>query len=399
MHTDKSDTNRISGGGAIEYGAALRVHWPLENGCTFLNHGSFGATPHRVLQVQQRYRERMERQPVRFMTTEMEQGLRASADTLARFLGTSGEQIALVDNATAAVNAVLRSIRWRAGDRILITDHTYGGVRKAVQYICDRYDVELIEARVPFPIQSSQQVVDAIRAAWTGGIRLAVVDHVTSPTAFVLPIHDIIEWCHECGTEILIDGAHAPGMIALNLDAIGADYYAGNCHKWLFSPRSCGFLWARPGRCDGLHPPVISWGYGEGFTAEFDWPGTRDATAWLTVPEGIAFHRELGGPALRQRNHALVVEAMRLLADAWQVQPVAPEDMLGSMAVLTYPGDRMASKEEARRIHDVLLDSQRIEVPVLEFAGRLRVRISAQAYNHIGEYEALARAVRRLVHG
>src|SRR5215470_18023489 len=244
--------------------------WLLDPEVAFLNHGSFGAAPRAVLAEQDRWRTLMERHPTHFMSEDLPPALRAAAAKLAAFVGARSDDLVFVENATAGCNAVLRSLRFAAGDEILVTDHGYPAVRKAAEYVAGRAGARVIEAAVPFPLEDPAQVVAAVRTRLGSKTRLAIFDHITSPTAIIFPVRELIELCRAAGALVLIDGAHAPGMISLDAPAVGADWYAGNCHKWLMAPKGSAFLWASASAQAELHPLVISHGLGEGFTAEFD---------------------------------------------------------------------------------------------------------------------------------
>ncbi len=380
-----------------EFGRAARRHWWLDPDCIFLNHGSFGATPREVLAAQDEWRLRMERQPLQFLAKTLPGALRAAADELAASIGANGADLVFLENATAGVNTVLRSLAWRAGDEIVFTSHGYGAVNKAIRFTAERHGARPVEAVVPFPIESEQQVITAVESALSSRTRLAVLDHVTSCSALVLPVARLVELCRARGVPVLIDGAHAPGMLPLDLEALGADYYSGNCHKWLCAPKGCAFLWAAPERQADLHPLVISWGWPEGFQAEFAWTGTRDPSPWLAVTAALAFLRRVAWAHRWDHNDSLAAWAARLLEEAWGAAPSAPAGMRASMATVAVPGNWPASKAMADRLHDDLLQRFGIEVPVMDFAGRLWIRVCAQVYNEPWEYERLAEAVCRIL--
>jgi isopenicillin-N epimerase len=372
----------------------------LEEGIAFLNHGSYGATPRAVMAAQDEWRLRMERQPVRFMARELPAALRRAARDLAGFLGAEGDDLAgddlvFVENATAGVNAVARSVALGPGDEVLITDHVYGAVRKALTFLCRDVGATLVEARVPFPLSDDAQVVAAVEAHLTPRTRLAVFDHVTSQTAVIFPVTQLVELCRTRVVPVLIDGAHAPGMVAFQVSDLGADWYVGNAHKWLFSAKGCGFLWAKPEHQASLHPLVISHGLDEGFIAEFDWVGTRDASAWLAVSDAIAFHRRMGHEAVMAHNRNLAAEAAEMLADTWGTEIGAPPAMRGSMAAIRLPGDG-GDLDGAERLHDRLHDDYGVEVPISLWDGALWVRISAQIYNNMADYQRLADAIQAM---
>jgi isopenicillin-N epimerase len=361
----------------------------LDPEVAFLNHGSFGATPRAVLAEQDRWRALMERHPTHFMSEEVPPALRSAAGKLATFVGAQSDDLVFVENATAGCNTVLRSLRFAPGDEILVTDHGYPAVRKAAEYVAARAGARVVEIAVPFPLEEAAQVVAAVSSRLGPRTRLAIFDHITSPTAIIFPVRELIELCRAAGVPVLIDGAHAPGMLALDVKAVGADWYTGNCHKWLMAPKGSAFLWAAPERQAETRPLVISHGFGQGFTAEFDWVGTRDPSAWLSVPAAIDFHQRLGGARLRERNTVLAREQATLLAKTWRTGRGAPDALTGSMAAVRLPLSEPATPERAWELRRKLFDEHRIEVPVTAFAGALWARISAHAYNRPADYARL----------
>jgi isopenicillin-N epimerase len=367
--------------------------WLLDPEVAFLNHGSFGATPRAVLAEQDRWRKLMERRPTYFMERELPPALRAAAARLAAFVRARAEDLVFVENATAGCNTLLRSLAFAPDDEILVTDHGYPAVRKAAAYVAARAGARVVEAAVPFPIADAAQVVAAAAARLGPRTRLAIFDHITSPTAIIFPIRELITLCHAAGVPVLIDGAHAPGMLSLDVPSLGADWYTGNCHKWLMAPKGSAFLWVAPDRQAETRPLVISHGFGQGFTAEFDWVGTRDPSAWLSVPAAIDFHERLGGARLRERNAALVCEQATMLARAWATERGAPGALTGSMAAVRLPLREPATAERALELRRKLFDDHRIEVPVTAFAGALWARISAHVYNRPEDYDRLAVAI------
>ncbi|MDJ0947892.1 MAG: aminotransferase class V-fold PLP-dependent enzyme [Alphaproteobacteria bacterium] len=378
-------------------GAAIRGEWLLENSTTFLNHGSYGATPRPVLTAQERWRERLERQPVRFMEAELPGAIRAAAGRLAGFLGGRGDNLAFTGNATEAVNAVIRSLPLEPGDEILTTAHVYPWVRHGLRFVCDRAGARLVEAQIPVPVAGADAVLGAVERALGPRTRLVVVDHITSRSAIILPVRELVVCCRERGVPVLVDGAHAPGMLDLDVEAVGADWYAGNAHKWLCAPKGCGFLYAQPAAQSGIHPPVISRGLGSGYLAEFDWTGTRDYTAWLAVTAAIEFHEQMGAADARADMKALCDRAVDLLTGRWGTEASAPSGMRGAMAAVRLPVDGTATSETAHEIHDRLRRDHQIEAPVGLLDGTLWVRISAHVYNEEADYERLANAVAEMV--
>jgi isopenicillin-N epimerase len=268
-----------------------------------------------------------------------------------------------------------------------------------MKYVAGRAGATYREVDVPRPVDGPARITDTVVGALTDRTRLLVIDHVTSPTGLVFPIEPIIRSCNERGVEVLVDGAHAPAMLPLDVQGVGATYYAGNLHKWAFAPRGAAFLWVRPDRQPQIHPTVISHRLGESFAREFSWQGTRDVSAWLTVPRAIAFLAELGEQRVRRHNHDLAAWAHRLLCRAWDVAPLSPPDgsMLGSMATVSLPGKLATlSEAEAEALQRRLYGTHRFEVPLHRFGGRVRLRVSCQVYNTADQSERLADVVRRL---
>lgn len=376
-------------------GRAVRDEWGLDWSWLHVNHGSFGAAPRAVLEAQQDWRRRMEAEPSSFVFRVLPESLRAAAEKLGTFLGADGKDIAFVENATVGCNAVLRSLRLDAGDEVLVLSHGYPAVRNAVRYVTGRAAARITEAAIPFPRPQSASIIAGIGAALTPRTRIAVIDHITSPSALVLPIAEIVKLCHSAGVPALVDGAHAPGQISLDLRAIGADWYVGNCHKWLCAPKGCAFLWAAPERQADLHPVTISHGFGKGFLAEFEWTGTADRSAFLCVEAAIDFHRRLGGRALMARNIALAADAVSLLCRLLNTEPGAEDAMAAAMGVVRVPLTVPATPEWAAELRERLLD-RRADAPLHAIDGGIWLRISAHAYNEIEDYERLAEVIRGL---
>ena len=368
--------------------------WRLDPQVLYLNHGSFGACPAAVLREQSRLRAQMEREPVDFLDGVLAGKLDAARATLARFLGADPADLVFVPNATTAVNAVLRSCALEPGDELLVTTQTYGACRKAADFVAQRAAARVITAHVPFPLTSEDEVVAAVLAGVSPRTRLALLDHVTSPTALVLPIERLVGELAARGVDTLVDGAHAPGMVPLDLRRIGAAYYTGNAHKWLCAPKGAAFLHVRADRHRVVRPLVISHGYGGGLHAEFDWTGTCDPTAWLCIPAAL---KHLGAALpggwaeLMARNHGLALEARALLLDALGLAPPCPGSMIGSMASILLPEPQPGSPAaglDCKALHG-WFRARGIETWLFAQPAPL-LRISAQLYNDLDQYRRLA---------
>jgi isopenicillin-N epimerase len=316
-------------------------------------------------------------------------GAAPRGDDLGGFLHADGPDIAFVDNATTGCSAVLRSLALQPGDEVLILSHAYGAVRNAVRFVTERSGARIAEAAVRFPDPTEDDLVASVAEAITPRTRLAVIDHITSGSAIVLPAARIVAACHARQVPVLIDGAHAPGQIDLDIAAIGADWYAGNCHKWLCAPKGCAFLHASPASQAGSHPTTISHGFGKGFLAEFDWTGTTDPSRFLAVTEAIDFHHRLGGAALRERNRDLAGAGTALVAERLGTR--AGATLMAAMGTVQLPiGD--ATSDRAPDIRARLLQAG-TDAPVHALDGALWLRLSAFAYNEIADYERLAEIV------
>jgi isopenicillin-N epimerase len=382
----------------------MKSAWALDPEIIYLNHGTVGAPPRCVLGRQQELRDQIERQPSQFLLRDLagtdfatSDGktplLRKAADEVAQFLGATGSDLVFVDNVTSGVNAVLRSLDFKEGEEILILDQAYGAIRNALEYMarCRGASVRTVEIRLPSP--SAEAVIKTIEQAIGPKTRLAILDHITSQSALILPLAEMASCCRKRGVAVLADGAHAPGAIPLDIPSLGVDWYTGNLHKWAWSPRSCGVLWTAPSRQAQLHHPVISWGLDQGIAAEFDWPGTRDPTPHLAAPAGIRFMRELGVPEVQRYNHELAYNAGCAMAEHWSSSLLGPEEMIGVMACVPLPERFGSTREDAMSLRDTLLFKHGIEVHVHAWHGRLRIRVSAQIYNEMSDVERLLDAI------
>jgi isopenicillin-N epimerase len=384
----------------------LAALWPLDPAIAFLNHGSYGACPAEVLRHQAALRAELEAEPVRFLGRELDGRLDAARAALAAFVGADPDDLAFVTNATGGVNAVLRSLDFAAGDELLTTDHAYGACKNTLDYVARRTGARVVIATIPFPVTSPDEVVATVLAKATPKTRLALLDHITSPTALVLPIEKMVQALAARGIDTLVDGAHGPGMVPLDLARLGAAYYSGNCHKWLCAPKGSAFLWVRRDRQAAVHPLTISHGAtGERpgrtrFRLEFDWTGTSDPTGWLTVPKAIEYVGGLlpgGWPAVMARNRALALEARGLLCAVAGPAPACPDEMIGSIASVRLPESPLKNPtwRQADPLQPRLFEGWGIEVPIMRWPGPPHrvIRVSAQLYNHRAQYARLADAL------
>jgi len=385
------------------FGHAAKALWPLADDLLYFNHGTVGVTPKQVLAEQQRIQAEIEREPSRFLLLELSTHqtgsrlaaprLRTAAAEVAAFVRARPEDIVFVDNITTGANAVLRSFPFAAGDEVLVNDLGYGAVTFSAQYAAGLRGATARAFEMPFPIRDPQQVVDAYVAAVGPKTRLAIVDHITSSSALVMPVKEIVAALHARGVQVLVDAAHAPAQLDLDVPSFGADWYVANLHKWACAPRSCAFLWAPPERQAMLHPPVISWGFGHGYVAEFEHWGTRDPSTFLAAPAGLAFLRELGVDAMRRYQHELAWETGRILTSRWGTTVDAPRAMTASMITVPLPARAGSTDAEAQALRDALLDEERMEVQMHAWRGRVWARVCAQVYVEAGDVEKLADAV------
>jgi isopenicillin-N epimerase len=328
------------------------------------------------------------------MAGELSTVLRHAADVLGEYFGAGGDDIVFVDNATTGINAVLESYPWQYGDHLAILGQAYPGVMNAARRVSERHGLRLDTIDFELPFSAPATLIDEIDAVISNGARLLLMDHISSQYSVILPVNEIVQACHRRGVHILVDGAHAPGMLDLDLTKIDADWYVGNAHKWLYAPKGCGFIWTNPKTGIVPRPLVASVFWGEGYHKEFDWQGTRDPTPWLASGAGVEFMRQLDDTQARRYMHDLVCEGSAWLRAEVGGQAIAPDSMLGAMATTCLPRAFGSSSDEARCLHDYLWSEHRVEVPVMAHSNHLFLRLSAQVYNDITDYEALARALR-----
>jgi isopenicillin-N epimerase len=362
----------------------MREGFLLDPDVAYFNHGGYGACPAEVFEEYQRWQRELERQPVEFLGLERRfHGLVDHArERLAAYVGASPADLVLVPNASAGINLVARSFPLEPGDEVLSSDQEYGGMEILWRYVCER-------AGASFVTRPPGELVDAIGPR----TRMLFVSHITSPTAIRLPVEELVTAARAAGVFSLVDGAHAPGQIALELEALGADGYAGNCHKWLCAPKGAGFLHLRPAHHDWLEPAIVSWDWIDGapFADRHRWVGTHDPAAFLAVPAAIDFQAEHRWDDVRTRCRALAREARSRLAERFDLEPLAPESAIEQMVAAPLPP--CDADEVKRRLYD----EHRVEVPVSDRTGRPLIRVSFQGYNDEGDLEALLSALRAVL--
>jgi isopenicillin-N epimerase len=383
-------------------------YWLLDPQITFLSHGAFGACPRFVLAVQSQWRERLERQPLHFLVRELEAHLDAARLSVAEFIGADSDDVVFVPNATAGVNTVLHSLVFERGDELLVTDYAYNGCRNAIEFVGERTGAKVVVAPLPFPFRKEDELVAPILERVTSRTRLAMVDHVTSQTGVVMPVERLVSELKRRGVDTLVDGAHAPGMVSVDMKKLGATYYTANCHKWLCAPKGAAFLHVARDKQKFIRPLTISNGANtrrtdrSRFLIEFAWQGTWDPSACLSMPEAIRFMASLmptGWPGIMARNRALALAGRKILCAALDIEEPSPEEFIGSLAAIPLPdaapgaGPRLPWNEYP--LQDTLRERHRIEVPIIAWPAppKRLLRISAQLYNSLPQFEQLAGGV------
>jgi isopenicillin-N epimerase len=400
----------------------LQRYWPLDPDVTYLNHGAYGACPWPVLRAQDEWRSRMERQPTMFHGTELESLLDHARARLGEFINADADDMAFLPNPTIGINTIISALDFAPGDEILSVGHEYNAVLNTIRRRGAQTGAQLVLAAVPFPVSGPDEVFDAILARATPRTKLAVISHVTSPTALVFPIARIVAALAERGVDTLVDGAHAPGMVAVDVTALGAAYYAGHGHKWLCAPKGAAFIHVRRDHQERIRPLITSHGANSPrrgrsrFRLEFDWAGTADPTAALSIPAALDFMATLepgGWPHIMARNHRQALAGRQAVLDAIGGVPLAPDEMLGSMAAISVrndispaplepgPGADPAATYPLDPLRDALINEDGIEVPVYSWPHtpadggprRRLLRVSAQLYNEQADYDRLASAL------
>jgi isopenicillin-N epimerase len=363
----------------------------------FLNHGSFGACPRPVFDTYQAWQRELEAEPVEFLARRLGDLLAEAREKLGAFTGAHASNLVFVPNATHGVNIVARSLDLQPGDEVLASDHEYGAADRTWRFICGLRGASYVKRRVPLPLGSDSEIVDELWGGVTERTRVIFLSHITSPTALTFPVAELCRRARGAGILSVIDGAHTPGQIALSLERIGADFYAGNCHKWLCAPKGAGFLYARPELQPLLHPLVVSWGWESEtpgpspFIDYFSWAGTTDPAAYLSVGAAIEFQREHNWPEVRKACHLLAAQAAERLAAITVMPRIGGDDSFVQMFSLELPPGSIA------RLGTSLWDDYLIEVPLVRWNDHEFIRVSIQAYNHAGDIERLENALKSLL--
>ncbi len=369
-------------------------------GITFLNHGSFGATPRPVFEAYQNWQLELERQPVEFLGRRHNRLMQDARSVLAKYVGTAAENIVYVQNATIAMNMAARSLALGPGDEVLSTPHEYGAIDRMWSYLAGERGFAYIRQKLTIPLKDKMSVADEFWKGVTDRTRVISISHITSPTALVLPVEEIIARARQKGIITVIDGAHTPGQIPLNLDALGADFYGGNLHKWLMAPKGAGFLYARPEAQKRLKPLVVSWGKdlkgagGLPFIDDNEWVGTRDIAAFLATPAAIQFQADHDWPSVRERCHRLAVEAQARICELTGLTPLHSPADEWFVQMFTAP---LPAETDIDRLKERLYDDFQVEVPLMDWSGRKLIRVSVQGYNGSDDIDRLLEALKKLL--
>ena len=386
----------------------LSKHWILDPNITFLNHGSFGACPKLILDEQTKLRISLESDPVTFMESTARELWAESLVRLSKFINADSEGMTFVTNATSGVNTVLKSLDLKPNDEIIVLDHSYQACWNAVDFITKRTGAKTVVATIPFPIDSNEQIIEEILQKVTEKTRLALVDTVTSPTGLRLPFEELVSELQSRDVDVLLDAAHGPGIVPLDIKKLDPAYVTGNAHKWLCTPKGSAFLYIREDRRNRIRPLSVSHGASvsgtdqERFRFEFDWTGTQDPTAWLCIPSAIDHIGSMlsgGWPAILDYNTNLAIQGRNLLLEALGTSKPSPDSMIVGLAAVSLPGSGVltTSALEPDPLHTLLFEKYRIQVPVFGWPhhNKRYLRIASYLYNSLEEYEYLAEVLKK----
>ena len=368
--------------------------WMLDPAITYLNHGSFGARTVEVFEAQQAIKRSFESSPVDFL--DRRQHLITEArQCICSFVGADADGFGFVENATAGVGAVISSAKLEQGDEILTTSLVYNGVRQLLKHHCKENGLLYREVDILLPVESNDSIVSLIESSMTSKTALLVVDHIASVSAVVFPVKDIIQLCRQKSVLVLVDGAHAPGMVELSINSLQPDWYVANLHKWTCAPIGAAFVWANASHRKSTHPLTISHGLDEGLQKEFDWQGTRDVSAWIAAVDAVKSGAEIGWDTIRAHNHELALWMQDHLLKAWNAESLTPIDgnMLGSMATVYLPENAPNELDSCIALRDEIYEKYALEVPIFPIQGRGALRVSAQLYSSEEDIERLLAAI------
>ncbi|MBM3380873.1 MAG: aminotransferase class V-fold PLP-dependent enzyme [Betaproteobacteria bacterium] len=382
----------------------IRQLWDIDPTVAFLNHGSYGAVPRAVQHFRLSVLQQIEKNPVDFLARRLPEKIAEQRLRLARWLNADVDGLVFVSNATAGIGAVLSSLEWYPGDEILFHTHGYGWVRQALTNLSNRKGVIVREAQVPWPVHSPVQIVEAFERELNGRTKLVLCDHISSPTALVFPLQDIVALARKRNIPVLVDGAHAPGSLPLDLEQVSVEFYTGNLHKWVGAPRGCAFLYVHKDYRDRIRPESLSYSggvthhnYDQQMQGFFEWTGTQDFSAWLSASAALDFNELLGWEELYLKRNSLLLEARKLFLDTLALEQThfSHGDLHATMLTLEWPllAEISPTPQLARALSEELLQKNRVEVPVLCLGHRLCFRISVQAYNRVSDYERLAESL------
>ena len=371
------------------------LSWMLDKGITYMNHGSFGARPKEVFEAQIALKKEFERSPIQFLDREGKERVQHARIIISQFLGCSEKNLGFIENATTGVGCVIQSLNLPVGSELVSTNHVYNGVRQLLAAASERNDWTYREIEVQTPVYSPQQILDTVIDGFSDKTKLLVIDHVASITGVVFPVKELVLACKERGIAILVDGAHAPGMLDLNINQLSPDWYVGNLHKWVCGPPGAGFLWVNDAHLENIHPMTISHFYKQGFINEFDWQGTRDITSILCAAIAVQWGEKIGWTHIRNHNHSLAVSMQSKLIDAWKGESLSPSNgsMICSMATVQLPIGFPLVEKTVDAMQKWLYDQYQIEVPIMLWQDRTVVRISAQLYTELDDINRLINAV------
>ena len=372
---------------------SLRDQFLLNPGVVFLNHGSFGACPKPVFETYQRWQVELERQPVEFLGRRHDDLILQARTAIGQYLNTGAENLIFVPNATSGLNIVIRSLPLQEGDEILTTDHEYGALDLTWKFVCEKTGAHYIHHPIPLPVYSVEDTIESFWQQVTPRTRVIFMSHISSPTALILPIAEIIKRAREAGILTVIDGAHAPGQVPIDLTALGVDFYSGNFHKWLCAPKGSAFLFVRPEHQHLIQPGVISWGWLEDgtFVSRNGWQGTRDIAAYLSVPAAIEYQQTNHWEEVRTRCHALGVETRQRIIELTGRGPIAPDTWFAQMFTALLPACDLEVLK--RRLYDEF----RVEVPLVGWNNGHMMRVSIQGYNTREDTDCLLSALAALL--